>query len=164
MCCWGTAHCCSRYGNRVEVPENTRRGTALRRGISTPGYSCRETQNFNVKTHVHPCVHCSAVPKTQDAEAAFVPAIHGDPAEPRPPCPCGLTSQREPAAVLRVGSESVLSKGSRQDAPQREPRPQPRSRAGAPSCSVLAVAEGACWPGHPAALLPVLPEFCQRPH
>ena len=44
---------------------------------STSGNISKETQNTDLKEHMHPCVHCSVAYNSQDLEAAQVPIREG---------------------------------------------------------------------------------------
>ena len=61
--------------SNMEIPQKSKNATALWPIDFTSGNLSEETQNTNLKEHMHPYVHCSIIYNRQDLKAAQVSII-----------------------------------------------------------------------------------------
>ena len=59
--------------NSMEASQNIRNITITQSSNSTFDYLSKENENTDLKTYMHPHVHCSIVYSSQDMEAAQMP-------------------------------------------------------------------------------------------
>ena len=56
--------------NSMEIPQKIKNQTTLWSSYSTSGYLSKEQENINLKSYMHPYVHCSIIHNSQDLEAS----------------------------------------------------------------------------------------------
>ena len=59
----------SHYENSMKFPQIIKNRTVIQSSNSTPEYLSEVNENTNVKSYMHPCVHCSIIYNSQGMEA-----------------------------------------------------------------------------------------------
>ena len=57
---------CSHYGNSMEIPQEIKKRTTIQSNNFTSRYLSKEFENKDLKSHVHPYIHCDIIQNNED--------------------------------------------------------------------------------------------------